>query len=118
MNKQQLIDFESKIINHYNNNKLPFLFHLSGGNETQLIDIFKDIKTGDYVLATHRNHYHALLHGLSPDDMEQKILDCRSMFMYDRERNFFSSAIVGGIPGIAVGIAWALKQKNSDQNQM
>jgi len=37
------------------------------------------------------------------------------MFMYDREGHFFSSAIVGGIPGIAVGIAWALKQKNSDQ---
>tara|TARA_X000001382_G_scaffold130093_2_gene123876 strand:- start:1703 stop:2926 length:1224 start_codon:yes stop_codon:yes gene_type:complete len=115
MNKQQLIDFESKIINHYNNNKLPFLFHLSGGNETQLIDIFKDIKTGDYVLATHRNHYHALLHGLSPDDMEQKILDGRSMFMYDREKNFFASAIVGGIPGIAAGIAWALKKKKSDK---
>ena len=53
------------------------------------------------IVDTHRNHYHALLHGLSPDDMEQKILDGRSMFMYDREKNFFASAIVGGIPGIA-----------------
>ena len=115
MNKQDLINFEQRIINHYNNNKLPFLFHLSGGNEIELLKIFQHVEKGDYVLATHRNHYHALLHGLPQDEVEQRILDGRSMFMYDRERNFFSSAIVGGIPGIAVGIAWALKQKNSDQ---
>ena len=115
MNKQNLIDFEQRIINHYNNNKLPFLFHLSGGNEIELLKIFEHVEEGDYVLATHRNHYHALLHGLPQDEVEQRILDGRSMFMYDRERNFFSSAIVGGIPGIAVGIAWVLKQKNSDQ---
>jgi len=37
------------------------------------------------------------------------------MFIYDRERNFFSSAIIGGTPAIAVGIAWALKRKGSDK---
>jgi len=115
MNKQDLINFENKIINHYNNNKLPFLFHLSGGNENHLLNIFTHIEKDDYVLVTHRNHYHALLHGLPADEIEQKILDGRSMFMYDRERNFFASAIVGGVPGIAAGIAWALKRKKSKQ---
>ena len=115
MTKQDLINFENKIIGHYKDFKLPFLFHLSGGNEDQLIEIFKEIKEGDYVLSGHRNHYHALLHGLPPNEVEEKILGGRSMFIYDRKRNFFTSAIIGGTPAIAAGIALALKRKGSTQ---
>jgi hypothetical protein len=109
----ELIAFEDRIGELYFENKLPFLFHLSGGNEQQLIDIFKDVKEGDYVISNHRCHYHALLHGIPPDELEAKILDGRSMFIYDRKRNFFCSAIIGGTPAIAAGIAWALKEKGS-----
>jgi len=113
--KEELIAFEDRIGDLYLDNKLPFLFHLSGGNEDQLIEIFKDIKEGDYVISNHRSHYHALLHGIPPEVVEQRILDGRSMFIYDRERNFFCSAIIGGTPAIAAGIAWALKRKGSDK---
>ena len=113
--KEKLIAFEDRIGNLYADCKLPFLFHLSGGNEEQLIEVFKDIEEGDYVLSSHRNHYHALLHGIPPEVLEQRILDGRSMFIFDRKRNFFSSAIIGGTPAIAAGIAWALKRKNSKQ---
>ena len=113
--KEELIAFEDHIGDLYMDNQLPFLFHLSGGNEEQLIDIFKDIKEGDYVISSHRNHYHALLHGVPPDVVEDRIKNGRSMFIYDRERNFFVSAIIGGTPAIAAGIAWALKRKGSDQ---
>jgi pyruvate dehydrogenase E1 component alpha subunit len=113
--KQELIDFENKIGDLYLDNKLPFLFHLSGGNEKELIEIFKDIKEGDYVISNHRSHYHALLHGIPPEVVEDRILNGRSMFIYDRERNFFCSAIIGGTPAIAAGIAWALKRKGSDK---
>lgn len=115
LTKQDLINFELKMVEHYKNGKLPFLFHLSGGNEDQLINIFKEIKEGDYVLSSHRNHYHALLHGIPADVLEQKILDGKSMFVYDRKRNFFTSAIIGGTPAIAAGIALALKRKGSKQ---
>lgn len=115
MTKQELIDFESKIADLYRSGELPFLFHLSGGNEDQLIEIFKEIKEGDYVLSTHRNHYHALLHGIPPDELEDKIKNGRSMFVFDRKRNFFTSAIIGGTPAIAAGIALALKKKGSSQ---
>lgn len=114
-NKQELVNFENEIGKLYLDNKLPFLFHLSGGNEEQLIEIFKDIKEGDYVLSNHRGHYHALLHGIPPETVKDDILNGRSMFIYDRERNFFTSAIIGGTPAIAVGIAWALKHKGSDK---
>ena len=110
---EELIAFEDRIGDLYLDNKLPFLFHLSGGNEAQLIEIFKDIKEGDYVISNHRSHYHALLHGIPPEDIESYILNGRSMFIYDRKRNFFCSAIIGGTPAIAAGIAWALKKKGS-----
>ena len=113
--KEELIAFEDHIGDLYMDNQLPFLFHLSGGNEDQLIEIFKDIKEGDYVISSHRNHYHALLHGIPPEVVEDRIKNGRSMFIYDRERNFFVSAIIGGTPAIAAGIAWALKRKGSDQ---
>ena len=113
--KQDLINFENEIIELYKNNKLPFLFHLSGGNEDQLIELFKEINDGDYIISNHRNHYHALLSGIPKEELKQKILNGRSMFIFDRKRNFFTSAIIGGTPAIAAGIALALKKKNSTQ---
>jgi hypothetical protein len=113
--KEELIAFEDKIGDLYLDNKLPFLFHLSGGNEEQLISIFEEIEEGDYVISNHRSHYHALLHGIPPEVVEDRILNGRSMFIYDRSRNFFCSAIIGGTPAIAAGIAWALKKKGSKQ---
>ena len=113
--KEELISFENHIGDLYIDNKLPFLFHLSGGNEDQLIEIFKNIDEGDYVISNHRSHYHALLHGIPPETVEDRILNGRSMFIYDRERNFFCSAIIGGTTAIAAGIAWALKRKGSDK---
>ena len=110
-----LRSFVDKIAEHHDAGRLPFALHLAGGNEEQLIDIFSNINEGDYVLSTHRNMYHALLHGLPPEEVEDKILNGRSMFMFDRERNFYVSAIIGGPVAIAVGIAWALKRKGSDQ---
>ena len=113
--KAELISFEDEIVELYKDNKLPFLFHLSGGNEDQLIEIFKDIKEGDYVLSNHRGHYHALMHGIPPETVKDRIVNGRSMFIYDRERNYFTSAIIGGTPAIAAGIALALKKKKSDK---
>ena len=113
--KDELVNFESHIGDLYLENKLPFLFHLSGGNEDQLIEIFENIAEDDYVVSNHRSHYHALLHGISPKNLEEKILNGQSMFVYDRTRNFFCSAIIGGTPAIAAGIAWALKRKGSKQ---
>ena len=113
--KSELISFEDRIGELYLDNKLPFLFHLSGGNEEQLISIFENIDADDYVISNHRSHYHALLHGIPPDVVEDRIINGRSMFIYDKERHFFCSAIIGGTPAIAAGIAWALKRKGSKQ---
>jgi pyruvate dehydrogenase E1 component alpha subunit len=115
MTKQELIDFSDNIIRIYKEKNLRVTFHLSGGNEDQLLNVFKDIKEGDYVFSTHRNHYHALLHGIPAKELTEKIVEGRSMYIFDRNRNFFTSAIIGGMVAIAAGVALALKRKGSTQ---
>lgn len=111
--KEQLIAFEHKIQGLWAAGELPFLTHLCGGNEDQLIGIFKGIAAGDWVFASHRCHYHALLVGIPPEVVEQKIREGKSMFIYDASRNFCVSAILGGTCAIAVGVAIALKEEGS-----
>lgn len=113
MNKQDLIDFEKNIAERFDDGQIPYLIHLSGGNEDQLIEIFKEIQPNDYIFSTHRNHYHYLLAGGSPEKLEDKILNGKSMFVFDRKLNFYSSSIVCGTASIAAGVAWALKRKKS-----
>ena len=47
--KQDLINFEKKIEALWNNAKIPYFVHLSGGNEEQLIKIFNEVNPEDYV---------------------------------------------------------------------
>ena len=96
--------------------RIGFPLHLSGGNENQLIKIFKDVKKEDYIFSTHRSHYHYLLKGGSEKELEKKIKDGKSMSLFDKKLNFLTSSIVAGVPSIAVGVAWALKQKGSNSH--
>jgi hypothetical protein len=43
MTKQELIDCENNIIQLFEDGEIPYLTHFCGGNEEQLISIFKDI---------------------------------------------------------------------------
>ena len=113
--KEKLIDFEKRMATLFDEGDIPHLLHLSGGNEDELIDIFSDINEGDYIFSTHRNHYHYLLSGGSEKVLEEEILKGNSMFIYDNSLNFFTSSIVAGNCGIAVGVAESLKRKNSKQ---
>ncbi len=115
--KDELINFEKKIADHWEAGRLPFLLHLSGGNEDFLIDLFNEyVKPGDYVLSTHRNHYHALLTGIPPEKLERLILNGESMFIFSREHNFITSSILAGTCCIAAGIAWALKEEGRENS--
>src|ERR1039458_4400249 len=113
MTAQDLIDFETRIKELWEQGELPSLIHLCGGNERTLVEIFKDIKPDDWVFSTHRTHFHALLKGIPPDELEAKILAGKSMFVYDSERHFFSNAILAGAAPIAAGVAWQLAQEGS-----
>ena len=111
----QLKGFEQKISQHWEEGDLPFLLHLSGGNEDFLVDLFdSQIKEGDWILSTHRNHHHALLSGISENKLQDLILRGKSMFVFDGERNFLTSSILAGMCCIGTGIAWALKKEKSN----
>ena len=66
-----LIDFESDIIKHWENGEITAPIHLSKCNENELIEIFQYVHEEDWVYSAWRNHYHALLHGFD----RQKLMD-------------------------------------------
>jgi TPP-dependent pyruvate/acetoin dehydrogenase alpha subunit len=105
LHKDELIAFEKEIAQMFEAGLIHSPVHLSGGNENALIEIFKDIKADDWVCSTHRNHYHALLKGVPPELVKQEILNDHSISLNFKEYKFISSAIVGGILPIAVGLA-------------
>jgi pyruvate dehydrogenase E1 component alpha subunit len=111
MTKKELIKFEEEIAQLFEQAKIRAPIHLSGGNENKLIKIFKDYKEGDWIFSTYRSHYHWLLSGRAPEELKKQILEGHSMHVYgDR---FFTSALVGGVAPIALGVAMALKMKNA-----
>lgn len=111
MESNELIAFELEIAEAFEAKKIKAPVHLSGGNEEQLIKIFKRIESVDWVFSTYRSHYHALLHGIPKTWIKSEILSGRSMTLSHPGYKFFSSAIVGGILPIAVGVAEAIKRK-------
>jgi TPP-dependent pyruvate/acetoin dehydrogenase alpha subunit len=108
-----LIAFEDLIKMDWEEGKLPYLLHLCGGNEQQLIEIFDEAEEGDWFFVSHRNHYHSLLARIPKLQVWNNIHEGGSMFSYSRERRVFSSAILAGNCGIAVGVAMALKAAGS-----
>ena len=111
--EQDLINFEDDIISHWENGEIRGPIHLSNGNEKQLIKIFSKVGIEDWVFSTWRSHYHALLHGMEPSVLKQKILDGKSITIVDKDSKFYASAIVTGTLPIALGVAKALKLQNS-----
>jgi len=109
--KEELIEFEKEISELFLDKKIHVPVHLSGNNEDQLIEIFEDINEKDWVLSTHRNHYHVLLKGMPKEEFKELILSGESMHIYSEKYRILTSAIVGGILPIAVGMALAIKKK-------
>lgn len=110
---ESLTAFEDRVRAAWENGDLPYLLHLGGGNEAQLLEIFEEIEEGDWIFVSHRNHYHSLLAGIPEEQVFSNIAAGGSMFSYSRKRRVFSSAILAGNCGIAVGVAMALKASGS-----
>jgi pyruvate dehydrogenase E1 component alpha subunit len=110
MTRDELIAFEAAVAAAFEAKQIRAPIHLSGGNEDQLIEIFRSVKMGDWVFSTYRSHYHALLHGIDRAWLMKEILAGRSMSIIDPAHHFFSSAIVGSQASIAAGVAMGLKR--------
>jgi TPP-dependent pyruvate/acetoin dehydrogenase alpha subunit len=112
MTAEDLITFENDIADLFNKAKIRAPVHLYSGNEAQMIEIFRDVRPEDWVCCSWRSHYQCLLKGVPPEKVRDEILAGRSISLCFPEYRVVSSAIVGGIVPIAVGIAMALKRRN------
>ena len=114
MTPEDLLAFEEDIAQEFAAGNIRAPIHLGGGNERELLEIFETIKPGDWVLVGWRSHYHALLKGVPPAELKAAILAGHSVSLCFPAHKILCSGIVGGIAPIAVGLAWAIKQRHSD----
>ena len=117
--EDELKEVETNFAKEFEAGKIRCPLHLCGGNEVPLIALFSQIKDKDYVFSNHRSHYHYLLKGGDLNSLKSEIYGknegvCkgrgRSMHLYEPSINFYTSAIIGGTPAIAVGVALGIKK--------
>ncbi len=113
--KESLIAFERKIADLYEAGSIKSPIHLRGGNEEQLIEIFKNIRPQDRICASWASHLECLLHGVPEEEITVAILNNKSITLCFEKYKVITSAIVSGICSIAVGFSLAAKRKNIDE---
>ena len=108
---------EERCAQLYGEQKIRGFLHLYIGEEAVAAGVMPNLQPQDNVLATYREHGHALLRGVSMNaimaEMFGKQEGCSrghggSMHLFDRATRFFGgNAIVGGGLPLAVGLALA-----------
>lgn len=109
--------FEAQCVALYQAQKIRGFLHLYDGEEAVAVGVMAALQPGDAVVATYREHGHALAHGVPMNTLMAEMLGKQegccggrggSMHLFDRERRFFGgNAIVGGGLPLAAGIAMA-----------
>jgi pyruvate dehydrogenase E1 component alpha subunit len=109
--------FEERCVELYSATKIRGFMHLYIGEEAVAAGVIPTLEPDDAVVATYREHGHALVRGLPADrlmaEMFGKVEGCSrgrggSMHLFDTSRRFYGgNAIVGGALPIAVGLALA-----------
>lgn len=102
---ESLIAYENEIAERFNAGEVKAPVHLAGGNEAELIALFRDIQPCDWVMSDWRSHYHCLLKGVAADELTAAIVAGRSIGLAFPKYNVLCSGIVAGIAPIALGIA-------------
>lgn len=115
--KDELIAFEKRVADAFNEGKIRAPVHLSGNNEDQLMEVFKDIRPDDWVCGAWRMQYNCLLKGVPEEQLFEDIVAGHSITLCYPKYRIISSAIVGGILPIALGIAWSIKH-NKEANKV
>jgi pyruvate dehydrogenase E1 component alpha subunit len=109
--------FEERCAEDYAAQKIRGFLHLYIGEEAVAVGVVQALGPDDAVVATYREHGHALLRGLAPGAVMAEMYGrsggcCRgrggSMHLFSAEHRFYGGqAIVGGGLPIAVGLALA-----------
>jgi len=117
--------FEEKAAELYSATKIRGFLHLYVGQEAVATGIIPQLRPDDTVVATYREHCHALLKGVSPGaimaEMYGKQEGCSrgrggSMHLFDAASRFYGGwAIVGGGMPLAAGLALADKMQQQQR---
>ena len=111
-----LIQFEERVADMFSKGEIRHPVHLSGGNERQLVEVFERyVGPDDWICCTWRAHLHALLKGVPIEDVFDAIRRGHSIALCFPEHRMISSAIVGGMAPVAVGLAMGIKRKQEER---
>ncbi|MGR5065110.1 pyruvate dehydrogenase (acetyl-transferring) E1 component subunit alpha [Photobacterium sp. DNB22_13_2] len=134
VNRQHLIEqlrqmlrirrFEEKCAELYAQEKIRGFLHLYIGEEAIAVGVMSALSPEDQIIATYREHGHALARGMSMGsilaEMYGRANGCSrgrggSMHLFDKQCHFFGgNAIVGGGLPLATGLAMANKKMQRD----
>ncbi|MDA8230239.1 MAG: pyruvate dehydrogenase (acetyl-transferring) E1 component subunit alpha [Magnetospirillum sp.] len=116
--------FEAKCAELYQAEKIRGFLHLYDGEEAVAVGVEGQLRPGDAVVSTYREHGHALARGIPMTAVMAEMLGRRdgcsrgrggSMHIFDAQRRFFGgNAIVGGGLPLAVGLALAGRMGGGD----
>jgi len=114
---QRIRRFELRCVQMYQEQQIRGFLHLYDGEEAVAVGVCAALAPGDAVVATYREHGHALAHGVPMAPLMAEMLGkvegcCRgrggSMHLFSRAHRFYGgNAIVGGGLPLAAGIAMA-----------
>jgi pyruvate dehydrogenase E1 component alpha subunit len=109
--------FEEACAELYSASKIRGFLHLYIGEEAVAVGVMQALTADDAIVATYREHGHALVRGVPPGAVMAEMFGCvegcsrgrgGSMHLFDASRRFYGgNAIVGGGLPLAVGMALA-----------
>lgn len=134
MSDQRLVDlyremllirrFEERCAELYQAEKIRGFLHLYIGEEAVAVGVISNLRDDDAIVATYREHGHALARGVGPGPIMAEMYGKQegtsrgrggSMHLFDAERRFFggNAIVAGGLP-LAVGLALADAMNDRD----
>jgi len=116
--------FEARCAELYSAGKIRGFLHLYDGEEAVAVGVMQVLEPGDAVVATYREHGHAIARGIGMGPLMAELYGKRSgcsggrggsMHIFDAATRFYGgNAIVGGGLPIAVGLALAEKMQQRE----
>ena len=116
--------FEEKCVELYSTGRIRGFLHLYIGQEAVAVGVMRALRANDAIVATYREHGHALARGMPMGTLLAEMSGkregcCRgrggSMHIFDAATRFYGgNAIVGGGLPLAVGLALASKLTRKD----
>lgn len=117
--------FEEKAAEMYTKTEIRGFLHLYIGEEAVAVGVSQALNENDLVLATYREHGHALARNVPAKKIMAEMYGRKegcsggrggSMHLFDKEKNFYGgNAIVAGHIPIAVGMALAVKKQKQNK---